>query len=424
MPGNGPVERRKVREPNSGLASAVKSETMEKLMNTARIALAMLLLIPSPARAWMRPGYEDAVVVERSELIVVAHLKEGSIQCVPHEHKPGEGMSREFHVALVISEVLKGKCEEKEIPIILHYGLTPVVGGYARGENFQINLRRGVDYPADIIEIVDTGDMDVTLPLHDVRQENLWFLRRRSGEYGWEPGTGKYGIVDPQDLQPLKLKDYFLAYMAADPEKEVGAYAKNHPDVAGRAQWYLDHQQITRILAIEDLADRYKKLLPFLLKVPPYGTRFEVMKGMVTCGKVAGQGLREVFDNPQHAALREDIIGMWEDMGYTEAASLLITLLEKHERFWATQELEKGWWNNMRSDRTRRLREIYGEDYKAVAALEIFADSRARDVLEATRNRWKVFAPDFNQIVESCDRALQKLSAREGAAAGAKEPVR
>ena len=36
-------------------------------------------------------------------------------------------------------------------------------------------------------------------------EDNLWFLRKRSGVYGWEPGTGAFGIVDPEDLQPLEL---------------------------------------------------------------------------------------------------------------------------------------------------------------------------------------------------------------------------
>src|SRR5437868_5550017 len=81
------------------------------------------------AHAWLRPHYEDATVAERSELIVVARLKVGSIQYVPHEKKPSEGMSWEHHPTLVITQVLKGECKEKEIPVVIHYGLDPVVGG-------------------------------------------------------------------------------------------------------------------------------------------------------------------------------------------------------------------------------------------------------------------------------------------------------
>lgn len=76
-----------------------------------------LLLYPIAAAAWLRPQYEDATVVDRSELIVVAHIKPGSTEYVPHKKQPDEGASWEYHATLVVSEVLKGKCDDKEIPI-------------------------------------------------------------------------------------------------------------------------------------------------------------------------------------------------------------------------------------------------------------------------------------------------------------------
>ena len=46
-------------------------------------AILLIVMYPTSALAWLRPVYEDATVVERSELIVVARLKSGSIQRGP-----------------------------------------------------------------------------------------------------------------------------------------------------------------------------------------------------------------------------------------------------------------------------------------------------------------------------------------------------
>jgi hypothetical protein len=48
----------------------------------------VLCAVPSRAFAWIREPFEDADVVARSELIVVAHVKPGSIRYV----EPGDGL--------------------------------------------------------------------------------------------------------------------------------------------------------------------------------------------------------------------------------------------------------------------------------------------------------------------------------------------
>jgi hypothetical protein len=42
------------------------------------------------ANAWIEASYDDWTVVDRSELIVVGHLKDNSIQYVPHTNTPDE----------------------------------------------------------------------------------------------------------------------------------------------------------------------------------------------------------------------------------------------------------------------------------------------------------------------------------------------
>ena len=88
----------------------------------------LLVLCPKVTLAWLRPTYEDATVVERSELIVVAHLKEGSIQKVPprkeaHRRAQVQNTMRRSHH---YQGAERGKPRPLEIPVVIHYGLTPV----------------------------------------------------------------------------------------------------------------------------------------------------------------------------------------------------------------------------------------------------------------------------------------------------------
>jgi hypothetical protein len=359
------------------------------------ISLLMFVLCTSIADAWLRPTYEDATVVARSELIVIAHLKVGSTQHVPHKRPSGEGASWEYHAVLVIGKVLKGKCDKAEIPLILHYGLSP-------------DVRKG-----NVIEIHDTGNSALGSDslVKDAEKENLWFLRKRSGYFGREPGTGNYGIVDPEDVQPLQWQSYFLSYLAEDPATAVREYVRKFPVEGQRGKNYLDHLEVQRILKMKDPSRRYDSLLPFFLKRTTWNMKEEAREGMVACGKPAGARLNELFADPKHKKLRYEIIQMWREMGYRENTVLLIDLLKQHDRFWAEQRLQKGWWNDYTNpdQPTDLRRDIYGEVYGAVCALRSFRDPRAKEALEMTRKRWVAINFDNTQIVEECGAALREL---------------
>jgi hypothetical protein len=377
-------------------------------MKQALILLITLLLIPCPkvVFAWERPTYEDATVVERSELIVVAHLKEGSVLKVFHAKPPNGGASWEYHATLVISTVLKGKCDKKEIPLIIHYGLSPH------------EESAGKDSPKNDIRIIDDGGSKASdIPVKNAGEDNLWFLRKRSGIYGREAGTGNYGIVDPEDLQPLESKPYFLLYLSENPEAAVKEYILKNPKMAERGKRYLDHLEVQRILKTEDPGKRYDALLPFFLNRTTWDMKGEVNDGMVTCGYLAGERLKTVFTDPKHHDLRYTIIRLWRDIGYRPIAPFLIDLLIQHDRFWKDQDLKKGWWNDWSDpELIKRRQDIYGEDYGAVYTLRSFGDPKAKDALEMTRKRWSAVEFDNKQIVEECEAALRELAAKEGAA--------
>ena len=113
----------------------------------AFIGAVMVFIFSSTlSRSGIPAWYEDATIVDRAELIVVGHLKENSIQYVPHPNTPADNemfaelarssgntnatphaMSWEYHAILVISEIIKGQSSTNNIPLIIHYGLEPIV---------------------------------------------------------------------------------------------------------------------------------------------------------------------------------------------------------------------------------------------------------------------------------------------------------
>jgi len=91
---------------------------------TLSIACALALVTADVTFAWLRPRPNWAELFDEAEVIAVARVV-GDFVRVAHKTGSEEGRSWEFHGRLVIDEVLKGDCERPEIPLILHYGLTP-----------------------------------------------------------------------------------------------------------------------------------------------------------------------------------------------------------------------------------------------------------------------------------------------------------
>jgi len=210
---------------------------------------------------------EDAVLVERSELVVIGHLKSDSIKYVPHQREKNEGRSWEHHAVLAVTEILKGRLDEKEIPIVIHYGLDPYIGGRCPKDGGKINIHASQkNFPKDRIEILDTGNSSRSLkPLvEDAGKDNIWFLQKRSGRYGRQEGWGKFGIADPEDLQPILLKDYFLACLAKEPEKAIKEQLKKEPHLVKRVEDYLIYAEFQRILSISDPNEKAVRLCRYI----------------------------------------------------------------------------------------------------------------------------------------------------------------
>ena len=141
-------------------------------------------------------------MLDEAEVIVVGHLV-GEPTYVEHQRAPDEGRSWEFHARLAIDEVLKGKCAEHEIPIILHYGLSPshymrdskpVSGGWEKW------------FPGQ--GIWDSGSSAVSSEpiLQDAEKPAIWFLGHYADRFGRaDRPTEELGVRDPEQLRPIEL---------------------------------------------------------------------------------------------------------------------------------------------------------------------------------------------------------------------------
>ena len=241
--------------------------------------------------------YEDATVVDRAELIVVGHLKDNSIQYVPHpnaenlmmadpsqhsesSNAPPHPLSWEYHALLITSEVIKGESTNQEIPIIIHYGLDVVFGRDSRdGEIEMGNGGARKVYPTNLVRIFRTrgsliieGEGPV---VEDASEDNIWFLRRGTGIYGEKPGTNDLGVMDPEDIQPVKMKGYFKSFLSDDRvgavkayAGAVKAYAAAHPEVTLRVERWLDRLSTTAewesVKAIKDPQTKARRMASYL----------------------------------------------------------------------------------------------------------------------------------------------------------------
>ena len=369
------------------------------------LAAALLLTQLSPAQAWLRVPYEDAVVVERSELIVVGHVQPGSLAKVEHEKDSDEGRSWEYHGILIITEVLKGQIDEPEISLVFEYGLTPTEGRIGIKDHLNGITEHGR------IELWDSGNSSVTFEslVPDAREPVLWFLRREAGRLRHPSGLGLYRIRDPEDVQRIELKDYFLAYLSEDVEALVHKHVARNAAVGERGRRFLDHLEVQRILDMSDPAERVPHLLPFFVERQRWQLRSEARDGLVACGDVAGPALVELFNNPDHRELRSEIMGMWREMSYTDGAGAILELLVEHNRYWTEHPRTSERFPTTRPSPERVLQKrAYRETLRAIYALGRLGDATARPVIEKTRQLFLAM-DGGDQIVEQCDRALEAL---------------
>jgi hypothetical protein len=98
---------------------------------------------------------------------------------------------------------------------------------------------------------------------------------------------------------------------------------------------------------------------------------------------------------------------IWRRTRFKGAVKTLIGVLDQTDRFWAKQQLTKGWWNSdVDSALTIERRDRYDDVYEAVLALGAIGDARATAAVSLTLQRWKATSFDNRQMIEACTSAL------------------
>jgi hypothetical protein len=364
---------------------------------------AVLILVTvfgaTPARAAKAPGHEDVQVVEKAEIIVVGRLARDSIAIDRTDPTAGKRHDR-YMGTLVIAEVLKGNLEEKKVPLVLEYGLMLGVDGQ--------ELRDAKPAATAVIDVLAMEeDIGRAVVVKNVCENNLWMLRKDEGVIPAKGGADIYALSWVEGLQPLALKSYFAAYLDKDPEAAVRREKDRNPAVADRAQRYLDHMEVGRILKNPDAEARAKALLPFFQKQFHWGD--EVREGLIACGDPAGQLLVQLFKDPRNNPLFFDIFYVWEKMKYAGCGPALTDLLREDIDYWVRRQ---------KADPQLAKEKNTPQYYQASYAIRVLGVVRYADA-QAAIERLKALWQDLDKtrgkpgsIVDACDKALEALAPR------------
>jgi hypothetical protein len=165
--------------------------------------LAFVLLVSCCLLCWTRPYRPPQESFRRAEVIAIARVLPDTV-C----RYPLIGGARSYGVVLRVGEVLKGSVATSEIAAVLHYGLTPVVGGGPINDGciaFDAGPRS-----EKVIEIYDTADGGAFEPfVLDAREDHLWCLGRH-GDYWAYQGypaaefVNQLGVTEPDEVISLE----------------------------------------------------------------------------------------------------------------------------------------------------------------------------------------------------------------------------
>jgi len=376
-----------------------------------------MLGLTIPSLAWLKIGVSDAELVSRAEIIAVAHVKPGSV-----EYFANEGRGFDHRAVLILTEVLKGKPAAKEIPILVRYGLTVDFPGNTNRSKSGFGWRmisngktQHVEAPGpNTIQVHDfnPGTWPTThLVVTDATEGQLWFLHRQVHAERFPDALGLVGVKDSADIQPLTLREYFRAYLAAQPEGAVRKVVEQQPALARRAAVFLGRFASQRTISEDEAKNNVAQILPVLMDNWQHS---HLISGLLASGPAALPQLRDFMTDPNHegrTGARMAIMSILGELRDRASVPLLTDLLAKHEKFWATQTLEPGWWSDdYWSDATQQRHALYHEVNAAVRALGQIGDKRAKAVVEQTKRVWGQRDSNGNsQIVEGATSALTAL---------------
>ena len=168
-----------------------------KIPSTTVLIAGIILCSVASSYASLRARYSDAQVVSRAELIVVGHIRDGSVTLVTHPKDVVGAVSWEHHADLIVLDVLKGTAPSNSMVVSIHYGLDPMADHFSRSTN-------------GVLEIYDTADFPRCVS-GDIHTNQIWLLRRVQKPANVD--TDWIGIYDPGDIQPISKKSELMTYL-------------------------------------------------------------------------------------------------------------------------------------------------------------------------------------------------------------------
>jgi hypothetical protein len=309
------------------------------------------------AKAWMRVYRDDGQVVEEAEIIVMARLKPGSVRIIHHEKEH----SWEHHLTLLVSEVLKGRSAEGELPIVVHYGLNVVTGRKMDDTRGFMAAQPG--YPEEAVDLFDHGGMGGWLS-EDIRRDHIWFLRMLQGR-GREGQPPALGIEEPSDLQLPALRPYFQAMLSRDPEPSLLALAGKKDAAGSRSRQRLDSLSIKRIASLPDAGERARLLLPYYQKdgLEHIRAQQHAAQELLKCGNRAVDVLKALYEQETDVRKRRGYMRLLGKLGCKDPVLEVLRHLADLEKFWTDQNIpERKSWRESPDEQTSLLRQTRYED--------------------------------------------------------------
>lgn len=379
------------------------------------IALVLGFVIASRADAFTRAAMWDDELVDQSDLIVIAHLKENRFDTEKDQQDP-QYDRKVFFTTVVVSRIIKGNGSPGDMRVGLHDPNYPTVlgGPFAivpppAGERPDPSAAIGV---AAIVGTIFTTTTD------DIRHDQIWFLRSRApARYRTAAIAGLPGLWEPEGIQPVKLVPYYQAIMKGD-AKAVAAFDDQKGDWWSRRVKSASEDIAAKQTLIEhNPSARCDELLKvYMADSGSSPGKVLALKEIMDCGKLGASKLIPVFvDADDHALDRREILQAWQQADDCEAPLFILSWLRG----------ERDWWNKNYKIADRRLA-THGTAYDdprsvsfrnidcSIRPLAAFHFVEAATVIEQVRDDWSPAGPyqSGNDPLTTCNDALAELTLR------------
>lgn len=383
-------------------------------LRLALVGLVFALLFSTSAAAFIRMPTWDDVLVDQSDLIVIAHLKENRFEIVK-DPQDSEYDHKVCFTTLVVSQVLKGLASPGDLHVGLHDPNYPtVLGGplaivpAPAGEHPDASAAIGVAAVMGTIWATTT---------EDIRHDQIWFLRTHAPpRYSSASIAGLPGLWFPEGVQPVKLEPYYQAILAGDADA-VGAFGDADPKSwwSRRVHFCQAALEVKNAATIPDLDARCDALLAIYVKEGPYTPAGELaLKDVMNCGTAGEAKLVPIFlDSQNHDLDRRSILTAWQQSKYADATPPIIKWLREEDAWWNTQMLADKIWAS--HDGQRGGDDPRGTSFRNIyCSVEELAGSRSPEaqlLIILIREHWKAAAPfdSNNDFLKACDEAIAAL---------------